>query len=312
MGRGFAVAARLASCAALAALVLGAGGGAAATSSAPRVTVFGDSIADALAYVPEARTFLGEGLDLRLELAPCRKLVPIGCPYMGSRPPSVLDLVQTSSLLQLGNIVVVDVGYNDPANNYDTDMAQVVSALLDRGVGHIVWVTMREQNDDYRTINAVIRGAPARWPQLEVADWESASRGHDWFNVDGLHLNAAGALGLAKLLRPYILSACGAACQGSGPAPPHAPRSTRRPSLRGTPVVGRTLTCLPGSWTGPRPIVFSYRWLRNGKVLAGAIKRSRKLRLADGRRLVACRVWASNATGATKATSKPVRVRSAA
>jgi len=311
MGRGFAVGARLASCAALAALVLAAGGGA-ATTSAPRVTVFGDSIAGALDYVPEARAFLGEGLDLRLELAPCRKLVPIGCAYMGSRPPSVLDLVQGSSLLQLGNIVVVDVGYNDPANNYDTDMAQVVNALLDRGVGHIIWVTMREQNDDYRTINSVIRAAPARWPQLEVADWESASRGHDWFNEDGLHLNAGGALGLAKLLRPYILSACGAACQGSGPAPAQAPRSTRRPHLRGTAVVGHTLTCLPGSWMGPRPIVFSYRWLRSGKVLAGAIGRSRKLRAADAGKLIACRVWASNATGATKATSKSERVRSSA
>lgn len=308
MRRGFAVAARLASCAGLAALLLGAGGEAAATTG-PRVTVFGDSIADAIDYVPEARAFLGEGLDLRLELAPCRKLVPIGCPYMGSRPPSVLDLVQGSSLLQLGNIVVVDVGYNDPANNYDTDMAQVVRALLDRGVGHIVWVTMREQNDDYRTINAVIRAAPARWPQLEVADWESASRGQDWFNVDGLHLNAAGALGLAKFLRPYILSACGAACQSSGPPPGQAPRSARRPSLRGTPVVGHTLTCLAGSWTGPRPIVFSYRWLRNGRVIARAVEHSRRLRAADTGRLVACRVWASNATGATKATSRSLRVR---
>jgi hypothetical protein len=311
MRRVLAVGARLASCAALAAVVLGAGGGAAA-ESAPRVTVFGDSIADVLEYVPEARAFLGDGLDLRLELAPCRKLVPIGCPYMGSRPPSVLDLVQASSLLQLGSIVVVDVGYNDPANNYDTDMAQVVEALLDRGVGHIVWVTMREQNDDYRTINAVIRAARARWPQLEVADWESASRGHDWFNVDGLHLNAAGALGLAKLLRPYILSACGAACQSSGAAPAHAPRIVRRPSLRGTAVVGHTLRCLPGYWKGPRPIVFSYRWLRNGKVLAGALERSRKLRTADAGRLIACRVWASNATGATRATSRPARVHSAA
>jgi hypothetical protein len=311
MTRGLAVAARLGGAAVLSALVLAQAGGA-ATSSAPRVTLFGDSIADALEYVPDARSFLGEGLDLRLELAPCRKLVPIGCPYMGSRPPSVLSLVQDSSLLQLGNVVVVDVGYNDPANNYDTDMAQVVNALLDRGVGHIVWVTMREQIDEYRTINAVIRAAPARWPQLEVADWEAASRGRPWFNDDGLHLNAAGALGLAKLLRPYILSACGAPCQSTGPPPPQSPRSLRRPALRGTPVVGHTLTCLPGSWTGSRPIVFSYRWLRNGKVTPGALDRLRKLRAPDAGRSIACRVWASNASGSTKATSRAVRIRAAA
>jgi len=79
--------------------------------------MFGDSIADSLNYVPEARELLGDGLDLRLELTPCRKLVPIGCAYMGSRPPSVLDVVKSSTLTGLGNIVVVAVGYNDPENN---------------------------------------------------------------------------------------------------------------------------------------------------------------------------------------------------
>jgi len=161
---------------ALAGLAPAAGGGKASGSN-PRATVFGDSIAGALDYVPEAREFLGEGLDLRLELAPCRRLVPLSCPYMGVRPPSVLDVVAASSLLQLGNIVVVDVGYNDPANNYDTDMPRVVEALLGRGVGHIVWVTLRERNDDYRAINEIIRVQARRWPQVQIADWEAASRG---------------------------------------------------------------------------------------------------------------------------------------
>jgi hypothetical protein len=288
-------------------VALGAGG-AAASPGDPRVTVFGDSIAGALDYVPEARQFLGEGLDLRLELAPCRKLVPIGCPYMGSRPPSVLDIVRGSTLLQLGNIVVVDVGYNDPANNYDTDMAQVVEAILARGVGHVVWVTLRAQNEDYRTINQIIRTQARRWPEVEVADWDAFSRGQDWFNPDGLHLNAAGALGLATLLRPYILAACGAACETSTPTP-QAPRNVRRPTLRGTPIIGRAIRCLPGSWSGPRPIVFSYRWLRGPRVLPGAIGSSRKLARADAGKLVSCRVWASNANGATRATSNALRVR---
>lgn len=290
------------------ALVSAAGG---VTGLGPRVTIFGDSVADSLTYVPDARSFLGEGLDLRLELTPCRKLVPVGCAYMGARPPSVLDLVHSSSLAQLGNIVVVDVGYNDPANNYDTDMPQVVEALLGRGVGHVVWVTMREQNDDYRTINQIIRTQARRWPQVQVADWEAASRGQDWFGPDGLHLNEAGAIGLARFLRPYVLAACGAACQTANPSPPQAPRSVRPPSLHGTPVVGRLLTCVPGTWAGPRPIVVSYRWLRGGRVLAGAAGHSRRLRPGDTGKLVACRVWASNSAGAAQATSRALRVRGA-
>ena len=119
----------------------------------PRVTIFGDSVADSLNYVPDAMAYLGEGLDVRPELTPCRKLVPVGCVYMGGRPASVLAVVKASTLAQLGNIVIVDVGYNDPANNYETDMAQVANALVERGVAHVIWVTLREQTDDYRTIN---------------------------------------------------------------------------------------------------------------------------------------------------------------
>jgi hypothetical protein len=269
--------------------------------------MFGDSIADSLVYVPEARAFLGEGLDLQLELAPCRKLVPVGCAFQGARPPSVLDIVRSSSLAQLGNIVIVAVGYNDPANNYETDMAQVANALVDRGVGHIVWVTLRAQTDDYRQINDVIVKQAPRWPQLQVADWEAASRGKDWFNPDGLHLNADGALGLATLLRPYVLAACGSACAST----PDAPHNTRPPTLRGTPVVGRTLTCRPGAWSGARPIRLTYRWLRGTRVLVGAGGNTRRLGRADRGRNVACRVWAGNVSGASAATSKSVRVRGA-
>jgi hypothetical protein len=281
-------------------------GARAAPTAGPRVTMFGDSIADSLNYVPEARQVLGDGVDLRLELAPCRKLVPLGCAYMGTRPPSVLDIVRSSSLSELGNIVIVAVGYNDPPNNYETDMAPVANALVDLGVGHIIWVTLREQTDGYREINDVIRAQAHRWPELAVADWEAASRGKDWFNDDGLHLNAAGAVGLATLLRPYVLVACGSAC---APAAPTAPRSIRRPTLRGTPVVGHVLTCRPGEWRGAGPIVLSYRWLRGTRVLAGQVASSRRLGDADRGRLVACRVWAGNAGGAASATSAALRVR---
>jgi len=273
----------------------------------PRVTMFGDSVADSLSYVPDARSLLDAGIDLRLELAPCRKLVPIGCVYMGGRPSSVLDVVRASTPAELGNIVVVDVGYNDPPNNYDTDMGTVVDALLARGVAHVVWVTMREQTDGYREINSIIRDRARREPRIAVADWDAASRGKAWFNPDGLHLNADGAVGLAMPLRPYVLAACGSACVPQ--ATPAAPRNMHRPTLRGTPVVGGVLRCSPGTWSGGRPIVVSYRWLRNAHVLPGEHTQSRTLRAVDRGRSIACRVWAANAGGAAAATSKAVHVK---
>jgi hypothetical protein len=288
------------------ALAPSANGAERASADGPRVTMFGDSIADSLTYVPDARELLGDGLDLRLELTPCRKLVAIGCAYMGSRPPSVLDIVRSSTLAALGNIVVVAVGYNDPENNYETDMAQVVDALVDKGVGHVVWVTLREQTDDYRQINQIIKGATSRWPELRVADWEAASRGKDWFNPDGLHLNADGAIGMATLLRPYVLTACGSACDSKGGIAPH---NVRVPSVVGKPLVGRTLTCRHGAWAGQGPIVFSYRWLRGTRVLTHAVGNTHVVGRADRGHTVACRVWAGNAGGATAATSKSVLVR---
>jgi hypothetical protein len=279
-----------------------------APATGPRVTMFGDSIADSLNYVPDARTILKDGIDLQLELTPCRKLVPIGCAYMGARPRSVLDIVKDSTLGQLGNIVVVAVGYNDPENNYETDMAQVVNALVDKGVGHVIWLTLREETDDYRRINRTIEAQAPRWPELRVADWEAASRGKDWFNSDGLHLNADGAIGMAMLIRPFVLTACGSACESLGAG---APRSVALPSVRGKPEVRSTVTCRHGTWSGQRPIVFSYRWLRGTKVLTHAVGSTRVLGGADRGRTIACRVWAGNASGASAATSKPVLVRAA-
>ena len=281
-------------------------GAEAAPAAGPRVTMFGDSIADSLNYVPDARTILSDGIDLRLELAPCRKLVPIGCAYMGGRPPSVLEIVKESTLAQLGNIVVVAVGYNDPENNYETDMAQVVDALVDKGVGHVIWLTLREQTDDYRKINRTIEAQAPRWPELRIADWERASRGKDWFNPDGLHLNAAGALGMATLIRPFVLTACGSVCKSLGAG---APRNVGAPSVSGNPAVGSTVTCRHGTWSGQRPIVFSYRWIRGIRVLTHAVGRTRVLAKADRGRTIACRIWAGNISGATAATSQPVLVR---
>jgi hypothetical protein len=283
--------------------------GSAASSPPPRVTIFGDSVPDSLQYVPEARALLASGLDLRLELTSCRRLVSPGCAYQGTRPESVLDIIQFSPLVTLGNVVVVDVGYNESAINYEADMSQVAIALVKLGVEHVLWVTMREQTDNYRQINDIIRTQARRWPQVQVVDWDAASRGQDWFQADGLHLNAAGALGLAKLLRAYILAACGSDCQPAIPSATELPKNVRLPRLRGAPVVGRRLTCSPGTWTGTRPIAYSYRWLRNGRDIPRAFRPSRRVHVSDAGLLLTCQVWAANAAGASEATAKALRAR---
>jgi hypothetical protein len=178
-----------------------------------RVTMFGDSSAEVLDSVPDAKQYLGQGLDVNWQLRVCRRLVELSCPYLGERPPTVLDVLHSTSNGQLGSIVVIDVGYNDYVDQYQNDMETIMKTLVAKGVDHVIWTTMHEVRQDYRSINATIRSEAAIWPQITIADWNAYSQGQQWFNSDGIHLDSAGAWGLAHLLRPVVLAACGDPCQ---------------------------------------------------------------------------------------------------
>ncbi len=198
----------------LAALVLA--GPSDGRASPPRVTLIGDSVAEVLAQNPGPEQMLADGFDVQLQTDACRKLVDPGC-YSES-PPSALDVVQRLGP-DLGQIVVVDVGYNDIAATYGAGLDEVMNALVAAGVQHVIWVTLSETQDAWSEIDQVIRSAPARWPQLTVADWAPVAAGQPWFN-DIAHLNYDGAVALATFLHPYLLAACGAACAPPPPPPP--------------------------------------------------------------------------------------------
>ena len=188
-----------------------ASSGAGAESYPPRVTMIADSVGGVLFWAVPQRDELGKGLDFRLEVKTCRKLVSAGCYAFGEVPTSALDVVTTLGA-ELGHLVVVDVGYNDPAEGYAADMDTVMAALVAAGVERVVWVTLRESQVPWVQINDQIRAAPARWPQLVVADWAPVAEAHPSWFVDEAHMNELGAEGLVGLLRPAIFAACGSAC----------------------------------------------------------------------------------------------------
>jgi hypothetical protein len=202
------VAAALVVCALLAAATASA-----AETTRPRVTLFGDSVAAALSLQPKARSLLGKGIDLRIDAKVCRRLVEVGCPFGGERPASVLALVSKPAT-PLGDVVVVDVGYNDVPDEYGEDIDRVMQALTRNGVATVIWVTMQERRPLYRATNAAIRAAARRWPEMRVADWDEVSQARTaWFAADGLHLSSTGAVGLARFLRPLVLAwSCGSRC----------------------------------------------------------------------------------------------------
>ena len=180
---------------------LGASPAAPATTRAkPRMTVIGDSVSASLNYVPAAQRYLNRTFRVRYDLKVCRRLVAASCVYQGLQPATALQAASAYGRT-LGDIVVVDVGYNEGASTYASGLASVMRLLVQAHVRTVVWVTLRETTSNYRAINTVIRRATRRYRRLRVADWNSWSAGRPWFGSDGLHLNSAGAIGLAHLIR---------------------------------------------------------------------------------------------------------------
>ncbi len=193
--------------------------------------MFGDSSAEVLDSVPDAQAFLGQGLDMNWQLRVCRRLVELSCPYQGVRPPTVLDVLHATPNAQLGSIVVIDVGYNDYVDQYQNDMETIMKTLVGEGS------RPRDLDDDARGPPGLPLDQcddPLRGDTV-AADHdrrlERRPQGQDWFNSDGIHLDSGGAWGLAHLLRPLVLAACGDPCQ----PPPVAKAPPKSYVIRTTP-----------------------------------------------------------------------------
>ena len=178
----------------------------------PRVTVIGDSVITAVAYTSQARGLLGRDVDLHWLAVVCRRLVQPSCWYNGTRPPTALEVIQTNGS-SLGQTVIVESGYNEYVQQYASDIDTVMNALVAAGVQNVLWMTLREQRSDYATMNTQIRAAATRWPQMTVVDWNAASKNHDWFWDDGIHVNYPGAMGMSRLVRKFVVAyACDGSC----------------------------------------------------------------------------------------------------
>lgn len=195
-------------------------GSAGAAREPGRVTMITDSVGGVIYWVQPALDELSNGLDFQLETKTCRKLVAAGCWAYDESPPSALETVRELGP-GLGTVLIVDVGYNDLSEGYAAGLDQVMGAALAAGVRRVVWVTLEESEPTWAEINAQIRAAAARWPQLVVADWAAASAGKPWF-LDDAHMSAEGGVQFARFLRPIVLEACGTDCPVAG-----APRGRR-------------------------------------------------------------------------------------
>ena len=244
-------------------LVAGAEGRAAAPPS--RVTVFGDSAATAMAYDPDAKRILGRGIDLRLEVAACRRLGDTSCPYDGVRPPNVIDRAAALGP-EMGSVVVVIVGYNDFEANYADNIEQALAAFRKGGVEHVVWLTLRAERQSYLSMNGMITAAAQKHSEMTVVDWNAQARNNPaWLQPDGIHLTPSGAEGMAALVNGALVQL--------GVAPkPVAPQARKLLAItsRSLPLghLGRAYAARLEAVGGTAP----YRWVRSGGSLAPGLR----------------------------------------
>jgi hypothetical protein len=88
----------------------------------------------------------------------------------------------------------------------------------------------------------------------------------------------------------------------AGVAIPIRPRNTVKPTVTGT----NARTCDPGTWTGTAPLTYTYVWLLDGAVIAGAADQVYSPKENEAAHALACRVTAENPAGAGIATSDAI------
>lgn len=184
--------------------VVSAGSAPPATAAAPSVSIIGDSVMTGVSWHPDAVSELEQGLAVRFDVAVCRALTGVSCPFEGERPPTLVDVVRADGST-LGPTVVVECGYNDPPATFARAVENSIRALVDAGVVHILWVNLREVRPQFVAMNSVLAAAAARHPELTILDWNAASTSkYPWFQSDGIHLDAGGGLALAEFLHAAI------------------------------------------------------------------------------------------------------------
>jgi hypothetical protein len=168
------------------------------------VLIIGDSVATGMLWHPSAIAVMQAGLEVDWQVAVCRTITGVSCPFEGERPSTVVELVH--QLGQVPPVVVVEAGYNDPPATFPASVDDAMQALVDEGARHVLWLTLRASRGPFPELNSLLQQAAQRWPQLELVDWDRASSAHpDWFQTDGEHLLEPGGIAMAHLVHGEVM-----------------------------------------------------------------------------------------------------------
>ena len=181
---------------------------AAVASAAPAtqrssVLVIGDSVATGMYWNTDAIAVMQKNLDLVWDIAVCRTIGGVSCPYEGKRAPTLLDAVASRGTVP--PTVVVIVGYNDPEETFSAEVDEAMSALVAAGARTVLWLTLFESQPQYHPMNMLLARAEERWPQLVLVDWNAAAQNQPWlFQSDEVHLKRTGGLVMSHLVHGAV------------------------------------------------------------------------------------------------------------
>jgi peptidoglycan hydrolase-like amidase len=110
------------------------------------------------------------------------------------------------------DVVVVELGYNAPTDNFGARIDAMMNALQARQVERVVWINLSERSGraDYVAVNQALAAATNRWADLFVIDWRAASAGSSgnrnrWFASDQIHLTSTGQAEMARFVRDQLV-----------------------------------------------------------------------------------------------------------
>ena len=174
----------------------------------------------------------------------CRRTIEESCiSREGYRSANVIRAMRTLDG-ELGEVLVVMSGYNDPVWTIDEAIAGVVDEARRQDVGHVVWLSLRTSNDvDYSdpqeqsSINTfreyneqLVAAAAASDGYLQVADWATYSNGASaWFEADGVHLTPRGV----DAITTFIAGTVERVLAGENVSPAAAPWTVLVPGAEG-------------------------------------------------------------------------------
>jgi SpoIID/LytB domain protein len=137
-----------------------------------------------------------------------RCLVGPSCVAAAVGPPDAPAIINALTPEQYPSVAVIQLGYNDDPNTFQSDVDQVVNALNARGVQRIIFINLstRRTSRDYALSNAILANATTSYPNVTLLDWNAASSAPSqdrWF-IDDVHLTATGRSEFTLFIRNQL------------------------------------------------------------------------------------------------------------